>query len=119
MSARSRPSVLLVDDNEEVRDVLRLMFELDGFDIVGEAENGLEGVALGIQHHPDFIVLDSQMPVVDGARAAAQLRASVPEVRIVVFSGTLRKAPDWADHFLTKDRLTDLSPLLWDLLSAS
>lgn len=110
------PSVLIVDDNEDIRDVLRLVFELDGFDVVGEASNGLDAVTLGRQFGPDFVVLDSQMPVHNGQAVADILHAIVPDTKIVGFSGSIRRPPEWADHYLTKDRLAELSPLLHRLV---
>ena len=110
------PSVLIVDDNEDVRDVLRLVFELDGFAVVGEASNGLEAVALGRKFWPELVVLDSQMPVHNGHAVADVLRAIVPETRIVGFCGSIGGQPEWADHFLTRDRLAELSPLLHRLV---
>lgn len=109
-------SVLIVDDNEDIRDVLRLLFELDGFDVVGEASNGLDAVTLGRRFWPDFVVLDSQMPVHNGQAIADVLHAIVPATKIIGFSGSITKQPDWADRFLTKDRLAELSPLLHPLV---
>jgi DNA-binding NarL/FixJ family response regulator len=117
MASGSLPKVLIVDDNEDVRDVLRLTFELDGFDVVGEAENGLVALGLAMDSQPDFVILDSQMPVEGGGRAAAQLRTIVPDARIVAFSGTIDRKPAWADYFLSKTQLGELSPLLQSLVA--
>ena len=111
------PTVLIVDDNEDIRDVLRLLFELEDFDVVGEAENGIEALALALKHRPTFVVLDAQMPVLSGELAAIQLRALVPEAAIICFSGVELTKPGWADHYLSKSRLSELSPLLHRLAS--
>ena len=110
-------NVLIVDDNEDVRDVLRMMFELEGFVVVGEADNGLAAVGLAMKSRPDFVILDSQMPIQGGGTAATQLRSIVPGTRIIAFSGTVARKPEWADHFLSKSQLVELCPLLEKLVA--
>lgn len=116
-TAAGRSTILIVDDDEDIRDVLRMTFELDGFEVVGEADNGLDAVTLTMRHRPEFVVLDYQMPVQDGERTANILRSVAPETRIVAFSGVIRSTPDWADAFLSKERLAEISPLIVSLAS--
>jgi DNA-binding NarL/FixJ family response regulator len=101
-------TVLIVDDNEEVRDALRMIFELDGFEVVAEADNGLEATTLALAHDPEIVVLDYMMPKRDGEGTARILRAMMPDVRILAFSAILDHKPYWADGFLTKNRLADV-----------
>jgi len=80
--------VLLADDTPEIRRLLRVNLELDGrFDIVGEAADGAEAVKLVSSLHPDVVVLDLAMPVMDGLQAAAAIRRSSPASKILVLSG--------------------------------
>jgi CheY-like chemotaxis protein len=109
-------SVLIVDDNEDIRDVLRMVFEIDGFKVVGEASNGVEAVTVALEHRPDFVILDYLMPLQNGEKTAEILRTLVPETRIVAFSGVISKKPDWADAFLTKDRVSEILPMVRGLL---
>jgi CheY-like chemotaxis protein len=109
-------SVLIVDDNEDIRDVLRMVFEVDGFKVVGEAANGIEAVTVALEHRPDFVILDYLMPLQNGEKTAEILRTLVPETRIVAFSGVISKKPDWADAFLTKDRVSEILPMVRGLL---
>jgi CheY-like chemotaxis protein len=113
------PTVLVVDDDDEVRDALRLLFELDGFAVVGEATNGFDGVALARRHQPDFVVLDSVMPRLGREGTAEILRAVAPESRIVAFSAALEKLPSWADAFLNEDRVSKVAPLLTAMMPRS
>lgn len=106
------PKVLIVDDNDDILHVLRLLFELEGFEVVGEAANGVEASVSAMKHQPDFIVLDYVMPRLDGEGAAEILRCLVPEARIVAFSAALDRKPDWADAFLNKERIGEVVPLL-------
>ena len=59
-------SVLLVDDDDDLRLLLRLTLTEQGFDIVGEARDGLEGVEQAARLQPDVILLDLSMPSMDG-----------------------------------------------------
>lgn len=105
-------SVLIVDDDEEIRHVLRLLFETEGMEVVGEATNGVEAVPLALQHQPDFVILDYKLPRLDGEGAAEIMRAVIPGTRIVAFSAILDAQPRWADAFLNKQRITEMMPLL-------
>jgi len=123
VSADSRVSegatVLIVDDDSEIRHVLRMLFELEGFEIVGEAESGLIGVALALKHDPDFVILDYMMPGLAGDETADLMRALVPEVRIVAFSAVLQEKPEWADAYLDKDRISEIAPFLAAMTATS
>jgi two-component system, NarL family, response regulator LiaR len=105
-------TVLIVDDDEEVRHVLRLLFETERMKVVGEAANGAEAVPLALNHQPDFVILDYKLPKLDGEGAAEILRAVVPGTKIVAFSAFLEDQPGWADAYLNKDRISELMPLL-------
>ena len=111
-------TVLIVDDDEEIRDVLRMIFELDGF-TVWEAANGLDAVTTTMRARPEFVVLDYQMPVQDGEKTATILRTVAPETTIVALSGVIRSKPLWADAYLPKDKLSEISPLIGSLASAA
>ncbi len=105
-------TVLIVDDDEEVRHVLRLICENDSLRVVGEAGNGIEAVTLALNHQPDFVILDYKLPRLDGEGAAEILRAITPDSKIVAFSAILERQPEWADAFLNKERIAEMMPLL-------
>ena len=109
-------TVLIVDDDEDIRDVLRLVCENEGLQVVGEASNGVEAVPLALNKRPDFVILDYLLPRLDGEGAAEILRAVTPGTKIVAFSAILQEKPDWADAYLNKDRVTDIMPVLRTLL---
>ena len=112
MAEESTSSVLIVDDDEEIRHVLRLLCETEGFDVVGEAANGVEAVPLALKYQPDFVILDYLLPRLDGSGAAEILRTITPNSKIVAFSAILNDQPTWADAYLNKDRVGELMPLL-------
>lgn len=79
--------VLLADDVAEIRMLLRLTLELDGrFQVVGEASNGKEAVALASCEHPDVVILDLAMPVMDGFTAIPEICRTCPDTKILVLS---------------------------------
>ena len=110
--AENDSSVLIVDDEVEVRHVLRLLCETNELEVVGEAENGVEAVAIALREQPRFVILDYMMPRLDGAGTAELLRSVSPDSKIVAFSAMLEEQPAWADAFLNKERITELMPLL-------
>ena len=77
---------LLIDDTADVRAVVRHVFELAGFEVVGEAVDGAEGVEKAVALQPDVIVVDWQMPVLEGIDALPHLREAVPLAVIIMFS---------------------------------
>ena len=80
-------SVVVVDDDPDVRLMLRIGLQATGeFQVVAEAEDGAEAVALLEEMRPDCAVLDLHMPGVGGLEALPMLRARSPRTRIVVYS---------------------------------
>jgi signal transduction histidine kinase len=84
--------VVLVDDTPSLRLLTRLALEGTGFEVVGEAGDGLAGVNLVKQLQPDLVLLDLAMPVMDGLEALPLMRAASPELRVVIVSGFERRA---------------------------
>src|SRR5688572_28666602 len=104
--------VLIVDDDEEIRHVLRLLCETHDMKVVGEAENGVQAVAIALREQPRFVILDYMLPRLDGEGTAELLRTVSPDAKIVAFSAILDNQPTWADAYLNKERVPELMPLL-------
>ena len=80
--------VLIVDDNEDARAVLRYSMQYDNrFHVVGEAYDGRSALRMIEMEKPDVVVLDLMMPTMDGFHAIPQIKISSPETKIVVYSG--------------------------------
>lgn len=79
--------VLIVDDDDRLRDVLSLYIDYeDGLQVAGSAGDVAEATLMASTLRPDAIVLDYHMPGVDGITAIPLLRDALPDVRIVMFS---------------------------------
>src|SRR5918911_5229458 len=67
-------TVLIVDDHPSFRASARTLLEAEGYDVVGEAEDGESAVAAVQELQPDLVLLDVQLPDIDGFEVAARLR---------------------------------------------
>jgi DNA-binding NarL/FixJ family response regulator len=80
-------SVVLVDDHALVRRGLGQLLEAsDDIEVVGEAGDGDEAIAVVREHRPDVVLMDLQMPGTDGVKATSEILSSLPETRVVVLT---------------------------------
>lgn len=85
--------VLIVDDHSIVREGLRMFLQRDpDLDVVGEAANGEEAVELSRQLHPDVVLMDLLMPVMDGIEATVAIRSAQPGTEIIALTCVLESA---------------------------
>jgi DNA-binding NarL/FixJ family response regulator len=79
--------ILIVDDNAAIRRLLRAFLGSQfGFEVCGEADDGVDGIAKARELFPDLVVLDLSMPRMNGLEAAAALRQIVPNVPLILFT---------------------------------
>lgn len=79
--------VLIADDHKIVRE--GLVYSLESYpnlELVGAAEDGEQALEMVRQHHPDVVVMDVSMPVLDGIEATRRLRREAPEVKVIGLS---------------------------------
>jgi DNA-binding NarL/FixJ family response regulator len=109
--------ILVAEDEESFLDVIALLLEQDDrFVVAGRARNGRDAVKLAERVSPDAVVIDIEMPVLDGVEATRLLRATAPELAIVAVSGhdyeervlEIRRAG--ADDYVRKARLVEELP---------
>jgi DNA-binding NarL/FixJ family response regulator len=81
--------VLVVDDDSTFTELLDVLLSDDGrLSVVGRAGDGVGGVELALALQPDVVVMDIEMPVLDGIAAAGRIRRQLPETRVVFLTGT-------------------------------
>ncbi|MGW4965211.1 response regulator [Nonomuraea sp. NPDC004186] len=78
--------LIIVDDHPVVRDGLRGIFTDDEFEVVGEAGDGFEALAVVERTNPDVVLTDLRMPRMKGAELIRRLREQAPEVRVLVLT---------------------------------
>lgn len=106
--------VVLADDMHLFRQMLMDALEdEEGIEVVGQASNGRDAVALCKQLKPDIIILDVQMPLMDGVEATGQLTRDCPETRVVILTAyeddeiIFRLVQAGATGYLLKDTRID------------
>ena len=100
-------TVLIVDDNAHIRHAVCSVFKCEtDFEVCGEAANGKEAIAKALELHPDLIVLDLSMPVMNGLDAARELKRLMPTVPLIMYSA-------FGDTFMEQQaRLIGISELV-------
>lgn len=120
-------SILIVDDSETIRRVVRFCLERSTeWQVCGEAENGVAALEKVRELRPDLVILDFQMPVMNGLEAARQITRLAPNTAMVLFTmhdgGPLREQAQAAGirHVISKsDRFADrLLPALKNALES-
>lgn len=87
--AKAIITILIADDHAVVRRGLAMVLNLEpDFQVVAEAENGVQAIEIAGKLHPDIILLDLVMPIMDGYAAAAQLKKDFPNIKVIILTGT-------------------------------
>jgi two-component system, cell cycle response regulator DivK len=81
-------TILVVEDHPDARQVIKVALELRGYNVV-EASNGSEAVDIAIREKPDLVIMDLDLPIVDGIAATSQMRkyADLYDVPIIAVTG--------------------------------
>ena len=102
--------ILLVDDDDNLRFMLKMLLDDPKVDEILEAGTGEEALTIADRAHPNVIVCDCSMPGMSGDEAGRQLRTALPEALIVSYSGLDAEKP-WADEAITKASGNDIEHL--------
>jgi CheY-like chemotaxis protein len=78
--------VLLVDDNSDFRSAARQLLERHGFAVVADADTGISGIELAQEHRPDLVLVDVQLPDIDGFEVAERLSRLELPVGVILTS---------------------------------
>lgn len=89
MAERKSIQLMLVDDHEMVRRGLAIFFQtLDDFEVIAEATDGESAVALASELHPDVVLMDINMPVMNGITTTRLIREKCPNTKVVVLTSS-------------------------------
>lgn len=110
--------ILIVDDNSVARTTIRALLDWHSFQVCGEAKDGQEAIEKVIELRPELVLLDINMPGLNGVKAAYEIRRISPATKIVFL--TMHDTPAvvqgvrlWAHGFVSKSAAgTDLIPIL-------
>lgn len=100
--------ILIVDDSRTSRKILKGLLESAGYEVVGEATNGLEGYESYVELKPDLVTMDITMPVLDGIEALKKIKADYPDAKVVMVTAAGQKTKmieavqSGADEFVSK-----------------
>ncbi len=117
--------ILVVDDNPIVRKTVRAFLDWHGFKVCGEAADGPEALRALRRSKPEIVLLDINMPGMNGIQTAAEILAKSPRVKIIFLSvhntpGTIHAARTWARTFVPKSAMgTALIPALNNVVTAA
>lgn len=81
-----RPRILIVDDHDGFRSMARALLEADGFNVVGEAADGASAIASAVALRPDVVLVDIQLPDMDGFAVSEWLREQAPGPVVILTS---------------------------------
>ena len=79
-------TVVIVDDHPSFRSSARMLLESDGFEVVGEAATGEEGVDVALELRPDLVLLDVNLPDIDGFEVATRITADPTPPSVILTS---------------------------------
>ena len=124
-SAKLPARILIADDNSVARTTIRALLDWHSFQICGEATNGKEAIERVVELKPDIILLDINMPELNGVKAAYEIRRISPRTKIVFLTihntpATKQATRMWSHGFVAKSAAgTELIPMLQRLSEES
>jgi signal transduction histidine kinase len=81
--------ILVVDDEHELRILIRYFLEKSGFEIVGEAGDGQQAVEMALECKPDVVIMDVMMPIMNGIDATRIITQKAPSIRIIIITAKI------------------------------
>ena len=105
--------ILIVDDSEAILGFMwRALNSRQGIEVIGSASNGAEAVAISEDLHPDVVIMDVEMPIMDGLEATRRIKRSHPAISVVLVSGSVdllaASVSAGADGYIAKPFSTEM-----------
>lgn len=91
MAVKKRPRILIIDDNDMSRMLLRGILRDEEYEVVGEATNGKRGIELALEMKPDVICLDNMMPEMSGVEVLREIREKLPKTVILMVTASTER----------------------------
>jgi DNA-binding NarL/FixJ family response regulator len=85
-------SVIIIDDDEDILELLSEYLLLEDFDVVGRGTDGLKAVNLYAEHTPDFVIMDIAMPHYDGIYGLENIKKLNPNATVIILTGNSDKS---------------------------
>ncbi|MGK5065290.1 response regulator transcription factor [Janthinobacterium sp. LB3P112] len=85
-------SVFIIDDNETTRAVLRMIIQGELYHVIGEANNGISGLARARKLRPDIVCLDIEMPGYNGLDVLMEIKKTLPNTAVLMVTGSNDRA---------------------------
>lgn len=82
--SKRRLSIVIADDNDMMRSILRGLLRGEEYDVIGEARNGAAAVDIVKRQKPDIVCMDVLMPEMNGIEALCEIKASLPEIEVIM-----------------------------------
>ena len=92
MANERNVTVLIIDDNDMMREVLRVSLRSDGYNVIGEATDGVAGLEMAFKLKPDVICLDILMPKINGLNVLKMVKEKLPRVSVLMITGQNERA---------------------------
>ena len=109
--------ILIIDDNEQMRRMMKTLVR-DLVDCVFECDDGARALSAYTEHHPDWVLMDIDLPTVDGISATRQIVAAHPEARIMIVTNyddarlRERACSAGACEYVVKENLMEMRRIL-------
>ena len=87
LKASDRRKLLIVDDDSIIRQTLRILLRNNGFEVVGEAGDGMRAMEMIEKHKPNIVLLDITMPGTSGLEVLEEIKEKYPKIKVVMISG--------------------------------
>lgn len=105
---RNGPGLLIVDDDEKLRTFVRALLDEEDVGPIWEAPDGETAIEIAYEHNPQLVILDYEMPRMNGQAVARILKMISPGARVILLTAVLHEAPDWVHAYLEKSDIDEL-----------